>query len=160
MSTTLQLPALDPQSVTAVEQTGYPSPYNERVRGRARRALGNACGLTQFGVNLTTLAPGTHSAMRHWHTHEDEFVYIVSGELVLVTDAGEQVLRVGECAGFPAGKRDGHHLINRSNAPAQYLEIGSRNEADLVDYSDDDVTLINTIDGERYVHKDGSAYAK
>jgi len=94
MSTTLQLPALDPQSVIAVEKTDYPSPYNERVRGRARRRLGNACGLTQFGVNLTTLAPGTHSAMRHWHTHEDEFVYIVSGELVLATDAGEQVLRV------------------------------------------------------------------
>jgi len=87
-------------------------------------------------------------------------VYIVSGELVLTTDAGEQVLRVGDCAGFPAGKRDGHHLINRTNVPAQYLEVGSRNEADLVDYSDDDVTLINTIDGERYVHKDGSAYAK
>lgn len=153
MSNPLKLPALDPESIPAVEKTGYLPPYNERVRGRLRRALGNACGLTQFGVNLTTLLPGTHSALRHWHTHEDEFIYVVAGELVLVSDGGEQVLRAGHCAGFPAAQRDGHHLINRSNAPAQYLEMGSRMDADIAVYPDDDLALILTADGEQFVRK-------
>ena len=95
-----------------------------------------AVGLTQFGVNLTTLAPGAWSSQRHWHTNEDEFVYILEGELVLVTDESEQVLTAGMVAGFPAGKRDGHHLINRSNQPASFIEIGTRAKSDEGEYSD------------------------
>jgi len=155
---TLKLPALDPSSLVAIEKTGYPAPYNERVNGRARRKLGDACGLTQFGVNLTTLQPGSQSALRHWHTLEDEFVFVISGELVLVTDGGEQVLRAGQCAGFPAAKRDGHHFINRSDAAAQYLEVGSRRPGDVADYSDEDITIILTVDGLKFVHKDGSSF--
>lgn len=154
----LKMPAFDPADVAAVEQTGYPPPYNERVRGRSRRVLGDVCGLTQFGVNLTTLQPGAQSALRHWHTLEDEFVYVVAGELVLVTDSGEQVIKAAQCAGFPAGKRDAHHFINRSSEPAQYLEIGSRIDADLAAYPDDDVAQIHTADGLRIVHKDGASY--
>ena len=155
---TLKLPALDPLSVTAIEKTGYPAPFNERVNGRAKRKLGDACGLTQFGVNVTTLQPGSQSALRHWHTLEDEFVYVLNGELVLITDEGEQLLRAGHCAGFPHGKRDGHHLINRSNAPAQYLEVGSRIPGDVADYSDEDITIVLGIDGHKFVHKDGSPF--
>jgi uncharacterized cupin superfamily protein len=155
---TLKLPALDPQSVPSVEKTGYPSPFKERVNGRSKRKLGDACGLTQFGVNVTTLQPGSQSALRHWHTLEDEFVYVLSGELVLVTDGGEQVLRAGQCAGFPGGKRDGHHFINRSVQPAQYLEVGSRIPGDVADYSDEDITIVLGVDGIRFVHKDGSPF--
>ena len=93
---------------------------------RVKRRLGDACGLTRFGVNLVTLPPGGQSALRHWHTLEDEFVYVLEGEVVLVTDDGEQVLRAGDCAGYPAGKPDGHHFVNRSGAPARYLEVGNR----------------------------------
>jgi len=159
MTANLQLPAIDPVTIAEIEKTAYPPPFNERVRGRRRRRLGDAAGLTQFGVNLTTLLPGAQSALRHWHTLEDEFVYVLAGELVLVTDAGEQVLQAGQCAGFAAGKRDGHHLINRGAGPAQYLEIGSRFGADLAGYPDDDVALMHTIDGEQTIHKDGRPYS-
>jgi uncharacterized cupin superfamily protein len=156
--TALKLPAVDPASLPPVEQTGYPEGLRERVKGRARRRLGDACGLKQFGVNLTTLQPGTHSALRHWHTLEDEFIYVVSGELVLVTDGGEQLLRPGQCAGFPAGVRDGHCLVNRSSAPAQYLEVGSRVPGDTAGYPDDDLALVVTPEGERFCHRDGRPY--
>ena len=122
---------------------------------RVKRRLGDACGLTRFGVNLVTLGPGGQSALRHWHTLEDEFVYVLEGTVVLVTDAGEQELRAGDCAGYPAGTGDGHHMINRSGAPARYLEIGNRDEADAGHYPDDDLAF--AADG-RYVHKDGRPY--
>lgn len=154
----LQLPALDPADVAEVEASGYPQPFRPRVAGRRRRRLGEACGLGQFGVNQTTLPPGAQSALRHWHTHEDEFVYVLEGELVLVTDAGEQVLRTGQCAGFPAGRRDGHHFINRSTAPAVYLEIGSRSDADVAAYPDEDLQLLRDVSGLRYAHKDGQPW--
>ncbi len=110
----LRLPALDPFAVPEKSGSGYPEPLRSRVAARMKRRLGDACGLTQFGVNLVTLGPGSESALRHWHTLEDEFVYILSGELVLVTNEGEQVLAAGMCAGYPAGARDAHHLVNRS----------------------------------------------
>ncbi len=115
-----KLPAIDPATLPEQRSTGYPEPYRSRVSGRAKRKLGDACGLTRFGVNLVTLSPGGESALRHWHTLEDEFVYVLSGEVVLVTDAGAQTLTAGMCAGYPAGKRDAHHFVNRSNAPATY----------------------------------------
>ncbi len=155
---TLKLPAVDPDTLPVIEKTGYPSPLNERVRGRSRHKLGDACGLTQFGVNLTTLQPGAQSALRHWHLREDEFVYVLSGEVVLVTDIGEQLLRAGQCAGFPAGKRDGHHLINRTDQLVQYLEVGSRIPGEVAGYPDEDLALVITVDGAKFVRKDGSAY--
>jgi uncharacterized cupin superfamily protein len=119
-----------------------PSPFRTAVAGRAQRALGDAFGLTQFGVNLVHMPPGCWSSQRHWHTHEDEFVFIVDRELTLVIDAGEQPMRPGMVAGFPAGRADGYHLINRSDRPATYLEIGSRRrDIDEVVYSDIDMEL-------------------
>lgn len=140
--------------------SNYPAPFNARVRGRAKRALGNLFGLDQFGVNLTQLEPGAQSALRHWHSREDEFVYVLEGEITLVTDSGEEVLRGGECTGFKAGVPDGHHLINRSDKPARYLEIGSRfTDADQVFYPDDDVEVRPDAGGKRrFVHKDGTPY--
>ena len=137
----LQKPALDPVDVPVRVATGYPEPYRSRVLPREKRALGEAVGLTKVGVNLTMLPPGKESSMRHFHWLEDELVYVLEGELVLRTDAGEQVLTAGMCAGFPAGVRDGHPLINRSAAPALFLEISNRDPADSAEYTDDDVDL-------------------
>lgn len=154
----LNLPALDPASVPGRRGSGYPEPFRSRMGDRVKRRLGDACGLTRFGVNLVTLGPGGQSALRHWHTREDEFVYVLEGEVVLVTGAGEQVLRAGDCAGYPAGRSDGHHFVNRSGAPARYLEVGNRDPADRAFYPDDDLQMAGDRENARYVHKDGSAY--
>ena len=135
-------PAIDPHDIQPRTGSGYPEPYRSRVLPRDKRALGDTAGLTKVGVNLTTLAPGKESSMRHWHTHEDELVYILEGEVVLRTDDGEQTLTVGMCAGFPAGVKNGHQLINRSTKPAVYLEISNRDGQDIAYYSDPDVDLI------------------
>src|SRR5438477_10111626 len=126
-----KLPALDPNTAEERRGSGYPEPFKSRMGDRVKRRLGASCGLKNLGVNLVSLGPGGQSALRHWHTLEDEFVYVLEGEVVLVTDAGEQVLTAGMCAGYPAGSRDAHHFINRSAATAQYLEVGTRVKADL-----------------------------
>lgn len=151
----LKLPALDPASVKEVRGSAYPEPFKSRMGERIKRRLGEACGLTKFGVNLVTLGPGGQSALRHWHTLEDEFVYVLEGEVVLITNDSEQVLRAGMCAGYPAGKRDGHHFINRSQRPAKYLEIGNRVEEDTAFYPDDDLMW---VEGNIPAHKDGRRY--
>jgi uncharacterized cupin superfamily protein len=158
-NTKLNLPAIDPSTVPAHAGSTYPSPFRERCAGRVKRRLGNVAGLTQFGVNLVTLPPGVESSMRHWHHNEDEFIYVLSGELTLVTDAGPQVLKPGMAAGFPAGKKDGHHLVNRNNCDATYLEVGTRwPGGDAADYSDIDM-IVRVIDGkDRFLHKDGTPY--
>jgi len=156
--TPLKLPALDPDAAAEVRASGYPQPFKSRMGDRAKRRLGDACGLTKLGVNLVTLGPGGQSALRHWHTLEDEFVYVLEGEVVLVTDAGEQVLKSGTCAGYPAGKRDAHHFINRSTRPARYLEIGPRLDGDTAFYPDDDLMWIETEAGSVPAHKDGKRY--
>src|SRR3981189_303688 len=143
----LRMPALDPASVPDQRRVGYPEPFRSRMGDRAKRKLGDACALTQFGVNLVTLGPGGQSALRHWHTLEDEFVYVLEGEVVLVTDAGEQVVKSGTCAGSPAGKPDAHHFINRSTRPASYLEVGPRLDGDTAFYPDDDLMWIETEQG-------------
>jgi uncharacterized cupin superfamily protein len=138
---------------------GYPQPFAARVAGRERRTLGDAFGLTNFGVNLTQLPPGGMSALRHTHLREDEFIYILEGEPVLVTNSGETQLRPGMCAGFKAGSGDAHHLINRSGRKVVYLEIGDRNPGDTVIYPDDDIGRALMPNGERaFVHRDGRPY--
>jgi uncharacterized cupin superfamily protein len=135
-------PALVARSVTAVSRCTYPEPYRSRVMPRERRRLGDAFGLTRIGINQTTLLPGKESSMRHWHTREDEFVYVLEGEVVLRTGAGEQLLAAGMCAGFPAGVEDGHQLINRSDRPVVYLEMSNRDPEDSAYYPDPDVDMV------------------
>jgi uncharacterized cupin superfamily protein len=137
--------------------SGYPPPFDQPCAGRQRTRIGDVAGLTQFGVNLLRLPPGAWSSQRHWHSAEDEFTYVLEGEVVLVTDDGEEVLRAGDCAGFRAGDANGHHLQNRSGADVVLLDIGSRRpETDAVDYPDLDLVLAA---GDRaYRHRDGSPY--
>src|SRR5512143_1479162 len=133
------MPKVDVSSIPVRIGTGYPEPFNGACAGRTRRRLGDAGGLQDFGVNLMTLPPGKWSSQRHWHSHEDEFVYVLEGELTLVEDGGETVLRAGDCAAFPKGSGDGHHMINRSGVMAVYLEVGSRSPDDLTTCSDVDM---------------------
>src|SRR5262249_4290022 len=155
---TLNLPALDPASVTPIVGSDYPPPFNELVATRERRPLGDAVGLTNFGVNLLRLPPGCASSQRHWHTRQDEFVYVLEGDVVLVMDDGEQILRPGMAAGVPAGKADGHHLLNRGRRDALVLEVGDRMPGDEGDYSDIDM-MWRVVDGvERFMRKDGTPY--
>jgi uncharacterized cupin superfamily protein len=154
---TLRRPALEPATIEPRTGSGYPEPYRSRVLPREKRPLGDALGLTKIGVNLTTLPPGKESSMRHWHTAEDELVFVVEGEVVLVTDAGEQTLRAGDCAGFPAGAADGHQLVNRSDRPARYLEISNRDAQDTASYSDVDMAYRKGPDGGAvFTRKDGT----
>jgi uncharacterized cupin superfamily protein len=150
------MPKVDIATVPVRIGTGYPAPFNEACAGRTRQRLGDAGGLQAFGVNLMTLPPGKWSSQRHWHSHEDEFVCVLSGELTLVEDNAETVLRSGDCAAFPKGSGNGHHLQNRSSAIAVYLEVGSRHLDDLTTCSDVDMMSFNR-DGA-FVHKDGSPY--
>jgi uncharacterized cupin superfamily protein len=154
----LKLPALDPAGVAPAVGSNYPDVFKPRVAGRAKQKLGDALGLKNFGVNLTTIKPGAASALRHWHLKQDEFVYILEGELVLVTDAGEQVLSAGMAAGFPAGKADGHHLVNRSDRDAVYLEVGDRTAGDAATYPNDDLEARAVAGGWKFFHKDGTPY--
>jgi uncharacterized cupin superfamily protein len=154
----MKLPALDPSTVKEIRGSSYPEPFKSRMGDRAKQRLGEACCLTKFGVNLVTLGPGGQSALRHWHTLEDEFVYVLEGEVTLITEGKEQVLTAGTCAGYPAGKRDAHHFVNRSQRPAKYLEIGNRIEGDNGFYPDDDLMWIETEDGHVPAHKDGRRY--
>jgi uncharacterized cupin superfamily protein len=159
MAQRLRSPALDPQTVPARRGSNYPAPFRAEVESRQKRPLGDALGLSQFGVNLVLLPPGCWSSQRPWHTHEDEFVYVLEGELTLVTDAGEQLLRPGAAAGFPAGKADGHHLINRTDRPATYLEVGTRrDDVDEVDYSDIDMAVRHRDGAQVFVRKNGEPY--
>lgn len=155
----LEPPALDPATVEPRTTSGYPEPFRSRCLPREKRALGDALGLTKVGVNLTTLPPGKESSMRHHHTHEDELIFVLEGEVVLITDRGEQVLTAGTCAGFPAGSNDGHQLINRSDQPVRYLEISNRDPADTAAYPDVDLAYSKSPDGKAtFSRKDGTPY--
>ena len=141
--------------------SGYPEPYRQAVMGRRARRIGAASGVTQFGVNIITVPPGVWSSQRHWHSHEDELVLMLTGELTLVTNAGRQVLREGDFVGFPAGNGDGHHLINESAAEASFLVVGSDlPETDVVDYPDIDMRLPPSGAGKpnRFTRKSGEPY--
>ena len=150
------MPKIDMKMVPARLGSGYPAPYDEPCAERVRQRLGNAGGLTDFGVNLMRLPPGGWSSQRHWHSHEDELVFVLDGVLTLVEDDGETQLSAGDCAAFPKNSANGHHLINRSDRTAVYLEIGSRAPDDLTTCSDIDM-MSASADG-RFVHKDGSPY--
>jgi uncharacterized cupin superfamily protein len=153
------MPKIDIARLAIDSRTNYPAPFDRVVHGRERRRLGNAAGLDQFGVNLTTLRPGASSALRHWHEKEDELIYMLEGEVVLVEDGGETVLRVGDAAGFKANSRDGHHLINRTTRNAVYLEIGTRSPDERVEYPDVDLIAVRDEKGMRFTRKNGDPYA-
>jgi len=150
------MPKIDIAAVPAREGSGYPPPFDAPCAARMRRRLGDAGGLDDFGVNLMTLPPGAWSSQRHWHSDEDEFVYVLQGELTLIEDGGDTTLCAGDCAAFPKGTGNGHHLINKTSAIAVYLEVGSRNPNDLTTCSDVDMMSSNA-DG-RFTRKDGSSF--
>jgi uncharacterized cupin superfamily protein len=152
------MPKIDISKIPTDVRTGYPPPYDRAVLGRERKRLGNAAGLDQFGVNLTTLKPGASSALRHWHEREDEFVYVLEGELVLIENDGETVLKPGDACGFKANNGNGHHLVNRSDQDAVYLEVGTRSKHERVEYPEADLLVLRDDKGFRYTHKDGSPY--
>ena len=149
---------IDVSSVAAVVGTLYPTPYEQACLARERRKLGDAAGLTQYGVNLLTLPPGAWSSQRHWHSRQDEFVYVLEGEVVLVTDAGDEVLQAGDAAGFKANEANGHCLQNRSTNTAVVLEIGSRIAGDATVYPD--IDMLAPADGKPalYTRRDGTPY--
>jgi uncharacterized cupin superfamily protein len=148
---------IDVDAVPVIKGSRYPPPFDAPCAARLRQRLGDAANLSDFGVNLLRLAPGAWSSQRHWHSAEDEFIYVLDGEVVLVTDAGEEILRVGDCAGFKAGVPDGHHLLNRSEREAVVLEVGSRKIAeDEGEYSDIDLRFLKGRAG--FSRKDGTAY--
>jgi uncharacterized cupin superfamily protein len=152
------MPKIDIAAAPERRGSGYPAPFDVPCAVRVRRRLGLAGGLADFGVNLMRLPPGGWSSQRHWHSHEDEFVYVLEGELTLIENGGETILRAGDCAAFPKGSGDGHHMINRSGEMAVYLEVGSRSPADLTTCSDIDM-MSAAADG-RFTHKDGAPYSE
>jgi uncharacterized cupin superfamily protein len=151
-------PAIDPLSLEPRTGSGYPEPYRSRCLPREKRALGDAFGLRTIGINHTILPPGKESSMRHWHTHEEEFIYVLSGEVVLITDAGEQRLKAGMCVGFPLDTRDGHQLVNRGFEPAVYLEISNRDPRDGAHYPDVDLQYHGANAAVKFTRKDGSPF--
>jgi len=152
------MPKIDTANLRADQSTGYPEPFRQVVAGRIRKRLGDAGGLDQFGVNLTTLKPGASSAQRHWHTAEDELVYVLTGEVVLCEDGGETVLRAGDAAGFKAGVANGHCLANRSGEDAVHLEIGTRSARERAEYPDIDLRVERDERGTRYLHRSGEPW--
>ena len=150
------MPKIDIRSVPERKGSGYPAPFHLKAGDRVRQALGDAGGLNDFGINLLRLPSGAWSSQRHWHNAEDEFVYVLSGEVTLVADEGEQVLRAGDCAAFPKNQANGHHLINKSTGPAIVLEIGMRSTEDVCEYPDIDMRIDARIG--HYTHRDGTPY--
>jgi uncharacterized cupin superfamily protein len=152
------MPKIDVSALPWRSRTGYPEPLRDVVNGRERKAIGDAGGLVQFGVNFTRLKPGAATALRHWHEREDEFVYVLEGELVLVEDDGETVLGPGDAAAFKAGVPNGHHLVNRSGSDALLLEIGTRGTQERCHYPDVDLAFVSDESGKHYLRKSGEPY--
>ncbi len=160
------MPKIDIEHAPVSRGSSYPPPFDVPCKGRSGVRLGVAGGLTQFGVNLVTLEPGAWSSQRHWHAREDEFVYVLSGELVLIEDDGETPLVAGDCTAWKAGVRNGHHLVNRSSRAATFLAVGTRDDADWGEYPDIDLRFnparyaAGGGPGAHYSHKDGRPYPK
>jgi uncharacterized cupin superfamily protein len=149
---------LDPKMIVPRTGTIYPPEYAGPLQGRSKRPLGEPFGLTQFGVNLTTLAPGSWSSQRHWHEREDEFVYVVDGEVTLIDNTGEHLLKTGMCAGFKAGVANGHHLVNKTAKPASYVEIGTRFADERAHYPDVDMMGVKADGKFAMTKKDGAGF--
>ena len=149
------MPKIDISNVPVQIGTYYPPQFNEQCKDRERQSLGEAGGISDFGVNLTKVPPGNWSSQRHSHSHEDEFVFVLEGELTLVEDDSETLLRAGECAAFPKGTGNGHHLVNKTDKMASYLEVGSRQIDDVTTCSDVDLQCTNR---SGFTHKDGRPY--
>jgi uncharacterized cupin superfamily protein len=152
------MPKIDIARIAVDSLTNYPDQFRRVVDGRERKRLGNAAGLDQFGVNLTRLKPGAASSLRHWHEAEDELIYMLDGEVVLVENDGETVLGPGDAAGFKANSGIGHHLVNRSDRDAIFLEIGTRSRHERAHYPDVDLMMLRDDKGVRFVHKNGDPY--
>jgi uncharacterized cupin superfamily protein len=152
------MPKVDIAKVPVKSGTFYPAQFQAECKGRHKQALGDAIGLTQFGVNITRIEPGQTSALRHWHEQEDEFIYMLQGELVLAENDGEVVLKAGDAAGFKAGSGVAHRLINRSNRDAVYFEVGTRVKTERVHYPDVDLELVRDEKGRRYQRRNGEPY--
>jgi uncharacterized cupin superfamily protein len=154
------MPKIDLENAVTQEGSRYPAPFDVPCQRRANTRVGSAAGLTQFGVVLTRLAPGAWSSQRHWHEREDEFAYVLEGEVVLVEDEGERILVPGECAGFVAGARNGHHFINRGSVDAVLLVVGGRDDRDWGEYSDIDMKFLpgRYSGGGGFARKDGTPY--
>jgi len=150
------MPRIDVASVPERKGSGYPAPFDAPCVDRIRQRLGDAGGLKDFGVNLMHLPPGNWSSQRHWHSHEDEFVYVLAGELTLIEDDGEKILRAGDCAAFPKNSGNGHHMINKSDVVAVYLEVGTRSPDDVITCSDVDMMSPSSVG--QFLHKDGTPY--
>ena len=150
---------IDPESVPSQRKSNYPKEFQAFVKGRSRKKLGDVAGLTNFGVNLVELEPGSYSSVRHWHSKQDEFIYVLEGEITLMSDRGEQLLHAGDCAGFPAGEANGHHLQNRADSIAIYLEIGDRSQGDKVTYPDADLLAQDSSKGWVFTRKNGVPYS-
>lgn len=150
------IPALDAPPRT--KRSIYPEPFATRMEGRTKRVLGDLFGLSNFGVNLTTLLPGGSSALRHAHSKQDEFIYVVSGHPTLIDDNGRTPLAPGMCMGFKAGTGNAHCIVNETAEEAIYLEVGDRSAGDEVSYPDDDL-IARFVEGQwKFFHKDGSSY--
>jgi uncharacterized cupin superfamily protein len=154
------MPKIDIAKAVVRTKGVYPEPWYSVTSGREKAALGNVAGLTQFGVNLTRLKPGAASALRHWHETEDEFVYVLEGEITLIEDSGEVLLRPGDCAGFKAGVPNGHHLVNKSQRDALYLEVGTRAKRERGHYPGIDLVYDKDENGVRFLHRSGEPYPK
>lgn len=152
------MPKIDITKATVRTSSAYPAEFQQAVAGREKTVLGDVAGLTQFGVNLTRLKPGAASALRHWHQEEDEFVYMLDGEVVLIEDEGETLLKAGDAAGFKAGIANGHHLVNKSSRDALFLEVGTRGARERAHYPDDDLEFGRDENGVRITHKSGEPY--
>ncbi|CAN1502739.1 COG3837 Uncharacterized conserved protein, contains double-stranded beta-helix domain [Rhabdaerophilaceae bacterium] len=152
------MPKLDLASIPEDTRTGYPPEFAKAIAGRSYRRLTGASGLTQFGVNIVTLQPGAASSQRHWHEKEDEFAYMLTGELILIEDDGETIVRPGDCIAWPAGVENGHHLVNRSAMPASFLVVGTRSDTDRAHYPDIDMLFDAAAQGDRFTRKDGTPF--
>jgi uncharacterized cupin superfamily protein len=151
---------INPEHVPSKATSNYPEQFKALVARRVKQRLGDAAGLKNFGVNLVKLAPGSRSALRHWHVRQDEFIYVLEGEIALVTDEGTQILTSGMAAGFPSGEENGHHLINQTDTLAVYLEIGDRTPDDEVNYPDDDLIAKASSEGWTFWRKDNTPYER
>jgi uncharacterized cupin superfamily protein len=152
------MPKIDIEKIPVDTATGYPAPFNKVVEGRSRKRLARAAGITQYGVNICTLKPGAASSQRHWHENEDEFVYVLEGEVMLREDGGETVLRPGDAAAWKAGVANGHCLVNRSSRDAVFIEVGTRAPTERAHYSDIDMKVERDDKGMHYTKKNGEPY--